>query len=76
MKKGKVLFVMQYQFNVSVSSPLASINTNSTLLASSFSPTIKVTKSTTDINSKPGMKADATSGKVKLWKNCIYNIFL
>ena len=32
-KKGKVLFVMQYQFNVSVSSPLESINTNCTSLA-------------------------------------------
>ena len=68
-KKGKVLFVIQYQFNVSVSSPLASINTNCTLLVSSSSPTVKVTESTTDINSKPGMKADTTSGKEKLWKN-------
>ena len=56
-KKGKVSFVIQYQFNVSVSSPLASINTNCTLLA------VKMTESTTDINSQPGMKADATLGK-------------
>ena len=62
-KKGKVLFVIQYQFNVSVSSPLASINTNCTLLASSSSPTVKVTESTADTNSKPEMEADATSGK-------------
>ena len=74
--QGKLLFLIWYQFTVSVSSPLASINTNSTLLASASSPTIKVTETTTDINSKPGMKADATSGKEKLWKNFIYNVFL
>ena len=65
-KKGKVLFVIQYQFNVSVSSPLASINTNCTLLTSSSSPTVKVTESTTDTNLKSAMEADATSGKKKL----------
>ena len=46
-EKSKVLFVIQYQFNVSVNSPLASINTNCTLLASSSSLTVKVTASTT-----------------------------
>ena len=75
-KKDKVLFVIHYQFNVSVSLPLASINTNCTLLGTSSSPTAKVTETTTDINSKPGMKADATSGKEKLWKNFIYDAFL
>ena len=75
-KKGKVLFVIQYQFNVSVSLPLASISTNCTLLASSSSPTGKVTETTTDINSKPEMKADATSCKEKLWNNFIYSAFL
>ena len=70
------MFVIQYQFNVSVGSPLASINTNCNLLASTSSPTAKVTLTTTDINSRPGMKADATSGKEKLWKNFIYNAFL
>ena len=75
-KQCKVLFLIQYLYNVSVSSPLASINTNSTLLASASSPTMKVTEATTDSNSKPGMKADATSGKQKLWKNFIYNPFL
>ena len=39
-KQGKVLFVIQYQCNVSVSSPLTSINTNSTLLASASSLTM------------------------------------
>ena len=57
-KQGKVLFGIQYQCNVSLSSPLASINTNSTLLASASSPTMKVTEVTTDSNSKLGMKAD------------------
>ena len=53
-----------------------SLNTNCTLLASSFSSTAKVTESTTDINLIPGMKADATSGKETLWKDLIYNAFL
>ena len=62
-KKGKVLLVIQYQFNVSVNSPLASINTNCTSLASSSSPPVREPKSTTDTNSNPRMEADATSGK-------------
>ena len=70
-KKGKVLCVIQYKFNVSVSSPLAYINTNYTLLASSSSTTVKVTESTSDTNFKPAMEADATSGK----KNFIYDEF-
>ena len=70
------MFVIKYQCNVSLSSPLASINTNSTLSASASSPTMKVTEMTTDITSKPGMKADATSGKEKLWKNLIHNAFV
>ena len=74
-KKGKVLFVIQYQFNVSVISPLASINTNYTLLASPSSSTVKVTESTTDANLKHAMEADATSGKKNLYKNFIYNEF-
>ena len=75
-RKGKELFVIQYQFNVSVSSPLASININCTLVVSTSSPTAKVTETTTDINSKPGMKVDATSGKEMLWKIFIYNALL
>ena len=63
------MFVIQYQFNVSVSSPLASINTNFTLLALSSSPTMKVTESTTDTNSKPAMGADAAPGKKNLCKS-------
>ena len=70
------MVVIQYQFNFSMSLPLASINTNCTLLASSSLPTVKVAESTTDINSKPGMKADTISGKEKLWKNFIHNVFL
>ena len=72
-KKGKVLFVIQYKFSVSVSSPLAYINTNYTLVASLSSPTMKVTESTTDTNSKSAMEADATSSKKFLCKNFIYN---
>ena len=65
-KKGKVLCVIWCKFNVSVSSPLASINSNYTLLASSFSTTVKVTERKTDTNLKAVMEADATSGKKKL----------
>ena len=67
------MFVIQCKFNVSVTSPLASINTNYTLLASSSSTTVKVTESTTDTNLKTAMEADTTSGKKNLYKNCIYN---
>ena len=67
-KKGKALCVIQYKFNVSVSSPLASINTNYTLLPSSSSTTVKGTESTSDTNLKPAMVVDATSGKKNLSK--------
>ena len=74
-KKVKVLCVIQHKFNVSVSSPLASINTNYTLLASSSPTTVKVTESRSDTNLKPTMEADATSGKKNLYKSFIYNEF-
>ena len=60
-KQGKVLFVIQYQCNVSVSSPLASINTNSTLLPSASSLTMTLKEMTTDMILKSGMKVNATS---------------
>ena len=56
----KVTFVIQYKFNVSVSSALASINTLCTLLAFSSLTTVKVTESRSDTNLKPAMEADAT----------------
>ena len=74
-KKDKVLFARQYNFNVSVSSPLESVTANTTVLASSPSPTVKVTESTTDTNSKSAMEADATSGKKNVYKNFVYNEF-
>ena len=74
-KKGKVMCVIQYKFNVLVNSPLASINTNYTLLAASSSTTVKGTGSTNDTNVKAAIEADATSGKKKLYKNFIYNEF-
>ena len=58
-----------------MSSPLASINTNCTLLASSSSTAMKVTGSWTDTNLKPAMEADATSVKKNLYRNFIYNEF-
>ena len=42
-----------------------SINTNSTLLGSSSSPTMTLTKTTSDMICKSGITADATSGKEK-----------
>ena len=66
IQKAKYLCVIQYTFKVSVSSPLASINTNYTLLASSSSTIVTVTESKTHTNLKPAMEADATSGKKKL----------
>ena len=65
-KKGKVLCVIQYKFNVLVNSPLASININYTLLAVAFSTNITLTFGTTDTNMKDAMAADATSGKKKV----------
>ena len=64
-KKGKVLCVIQYKFNVLVNAPLASINTNYTLLAASSSTSITFTYGTTDTNVTDAMAADATSGKKK-----------
>ena len=74
-KKGKVLCVIQYKFNVLVNSALASFNTNYTLLAASSSTSVKGTESTNDTNVKAAVEGDATSGKKKLYKNFIYNEF-
>ena len=75
IKKSKVLCVIQYKFNVLVNTPLTSINTNYTLLASSSSTSITWTDGISDTNVKDAMAADATSGKKKLYKNFIYNEF-
>ena len=58
-----------------MSSPLASINTNYTLLASSPSTSVKDTESTINTNVKAAIETDATSGKKKIYKNFIYNQF-
>ena len=58
-----------------MSSPLASSNTNYTLLASSPSISVKGTESTINTNVKAAIATDATSGKKKLYKNVIYNEF-
>ena len=73
--KGKVLCVIQYKFNGLVKTPLASINTNYTLLAPSSLKSITWTDDTSDTNMKDAMVTDATSGKKKLYKNFIYNEF-
>ena len=67
--------IIQYKFNVSVTSPLPYINTNYTLLASSSSTNVQVTESTSVTNMKPAIEEDATSGKKNLYKNFIYNEF-
>ena len=74
-KKGKVLCVIQYEFNVLVNTPLVFINTNYTLLALSSSTSITLKDCISDRNMKYAMAADATLGKKKLYKNFIYNEF-
>ena len=74
-KKVKVLCVIQYKFTVLVNSPLASINTNSTLLATSSSTCVKGTESTNDSHVKAAIETDATSSKKTLYKKFIYNEF-
>ena len=48
-----------------------SINTNSTLLASSSSPTTTMRETASDMICKSAMIGDATSGRENLWKNYI-----
>ena len=74
-KQGKVCFVIQYQYNVAVNSPWMLINTNSTLLGSSPSPS-PLTETTNDMTCKSGMTGDATSGRENLFKNFIWNAFV
>ena len=69
------MFVIQYNFNVLVSSPLECVTANPNLLASSSSPTVKVTETTTHTNSQSVMEADVTSGKKYVCKKLIYNEF-
>ena len=75
-KQGKVYFVIQYQCNVSVNSPWKCINTKSTLLCSSCTPTTTLTVKTSDMMCKSGMTAGATSGREKsiekLYIECIF----
>ena len=68
-KKDKVLCVIQYKFNVFVNLPLAYINTNSTLLATSPSTCVKGTEITNDSHVKAATETNATSGKKRLYKN-------
>ena len=70
------MFVIQYNFNVAVSSLLESVTTNHIVLALSSSPTVKVTETTTYNNSKCAMEADATSAKKNIHKNFTYNQFM
>ena len=69
-KQGKLFFVIQYQYNVAVNSPWMSINTNSTLLGSSPSPS-PLTETTNDMTCKRQMTGDAISGRENLFKNFI-----
>ena len=52
-----------------MNSPWMSINTNSTLLGSSSSPTTTQKETTSDMSYKSTMTEDATSGRENLWKN-------
>ena len=67
----KVLFVIQYDRNVSMNSKWKSVNTNSILLGSLFSPTSTVREKTSKMTCKSAIIADATSGREQLWKNVI-----
>ena len=67
--------IIQYKFNVAVTSPLAYLNTNYTLLASSSLTHVQVTESTSVTNMKPAIEEDATSGKKNLYTILIYNEF-
>ena len=58
-----------------VRAPLEYINTNYTLLTSSFATSVKGTESRSDRNMKAAMEEDDTSGKIKLYKGLIYNEF-
>ena len=70
-KQGKVFFVIEYLYNVSVNSPWIYINTNSTLLASSSSSKNTKKAATADMICNSAITPDATSGKEQLWKNFI-----
>ena len=72
-KKGKVLCIIQYEFNVWVNTQLVTFNTNCTLLASSSSTTMSSKDGISYRNTKDGMARDDTSGKKMLYKNFIYN---
>ena len=63
--------------NILVSSPLASINTNYTLLTSSSSTSVKGTghRNTINTNMKAAIETDAISAKKRLYKNIVYNEF-
>ena len=67
--------IIQYKFNVSVTSPLAYINTNYTLLDASSSTNVQVTERTSVTNMKPAIEEDATSGK-KNWYKILYTMNL
>ena len=68
--------IIQYKFNVSVTSPLAYINTNYTLLASSSSTHVEVTESTGVTKMKPAIEEVATSGKKKTYIKTLYTMNL
>ena len=70
-KQCKVSFIMQYHWNVSVNAQWISINTYSTLLGSSSSPTMTQRETTSEILCKSTTIGDATSGREELWKNFI-----
>ena len=67
--------LIQYEFNDLANTPLVSINTNYTLLASTSSTSITLKDGTSDRKMKDAMAADATSCKKKLYKNFIHNEF-
>ena len=75
-KQSKVLFVIQCQCNASVSSPLASINTNFYFITCSILTDYDTNRKTTDMTLESGIKEDATSSRERLLKKVIYNAFV
>ena len=66
-KEGKVLFVIQYHCNVSLSS---------NLLLVVLSPNMIVQEKTSDTTLETSIIEDDISGREKLFKNFIYNAFV
>ena len=71
--KNKAKYALSYNISTmfSVNSPWICIDTNSTLLGSSSSPTMTQKETTIRMIYQSTITTDATSGRENLWKNFI-----